>query len=147
MATKEKYGMQIKEYLFQIYGDFEKLSIVSLGDLRNELENNVSKFVYANNTKEEAERIMNKFVEGTRDQQCLKMIVNDFKRANDFGVNEFDSEFNLFYYSDPQYLLGFEKHTVRNQEKLKIKKFSRANPPKGVRVFWSENGEAKNKTI
>lgn len=68
------------------------------------------------------------------------------KRANDFGA-KFNSEFNLFYYSDPRYLSGFEKHKVRDQGKLKIKKFNRFNPPKGVCIFWSENGKRANKTI
>lgn len=131
MAKKESYGKYIYEYLIDIHNEFDGLQIRTVSDLRNELESRVRDYLLTKYPPTKANQILSKFIGNTRDQQCTKVIVNDFKRLN-FGGDE---KFNLFYYSEEQYKKGFVKRQVRDQETLRIAKYDSNNPPEGVTVY------------
>ena len=148
MAKRGVYGKLIYEYLNDIYNEFETLHIQTLGQLRTELEKRVKNYVIRNQIQKEADSILERFVSGTRDQQCSIVIVNDFKRPN-FTVPSMKSKFNLFYYSEERYLLGFSKHEITGgeQENLLIGKFDQNNLPIGVKIFWKENGQKRSRVV
>jgi hypothetical protein len=140
MKSTKKYGQFIYEYLEQIKRDFDKLNIKTVSDLRQELENRVAEYIRRKYEPGISESLVREFIKGTRDQQCSKVIVNDFKRWN-FTVKEADSKFNLFYY--PEHLEGFEKFKISggNQGQLIVQKIDKKNFPDRLIVYWNQDSK------
>lgn len=138
--SKIKYGKYIYEYIQEIHLSFEKLNIKTVEELRKELERRVKKYLFDKYSSNQAENFLNDFIKSTRDQQCSKVVINDFKRWN-FTVIKPISKFNLFYYN--QHLQGFDKNTVRDQKNLQIKKFDKRNCPNDLVVYWIEHEKKK----
>ena len=141
-----KYGKYIYEYLGDIYNKFDTLQLRTLSDLQTELEKRVRGYLENNYEPEIAESILRDFIKGTRNQECSKVVVNDFKRMN-FSVNSpNDIKFNLFYYKDyPDGIKGQIPHG--ENPNLRIEKFNSSNFPATLKVYWVENESKKSNLI
>lgn len=141
-----KYGQYIYEYLGDIYNDFDTLNLTTLADLQNELEKRVRQYLEDNYEAEIAGSLIAEFVKGTRNQECFKVIVNDFKRMNFSVTKPNDPKFNLFYYKDhPDGIKGKIPHG--ENPNLRIEKFNEIKFPNNLKVYWIENGKTSKSDL